>query len=118
MNVEQIAQVAHEVNAAYCQALGDLSQAPWANAPEWQRQSARSGVRMHLQRPDASPSESHERWLKEKREAGWKWGPVKSPEKKEHPCFVPYDELPVEQRAKDFIFRAVVHALRPHHTYT
>ena len=25
---------------------------------------------------------------------GWKYGPVKDPEKKEHPCFVPYDDLP------------------------
>ena len=31
--------------------------------------------------------------------------------KKEHPCFVPYEELPTEQKAKDFLFRGVVHAL-------
>ncbi|MFH2219092.1 MAG: RyR domain-containing protein [Pseudomonadota bacterium] len=43
---------------------------------------------------------------------GWKYGPVKDPDKKEHPCCVPFAELPVEQQAKDFIFRAVIHALK------
>lgn len=59
---------------------------------------------------DASPSASHDSWLKEKREQGWKYGPVKDADKKEHPCFVPYDELPVEQRTKDYIFSAIVKA--------
>jgi hypothetical protein len=38
---------------------------------------------------------------------------VKDAEKKEHPCFRPYDELPAEQKIKDALFIAVVHALRP-----
>lgn len=108
----EIARVAHEVNRAYCQALGDDSQPAWNDAPEWQRTSAINGVRMHLDNPDAGPEQSHEAWLAEKQAAGWVWGEVKNPEKKEHPCMVPYSELPVEQRAKDFLIRAVVHALR------
>lgn len=40
-----------------------------------------------------------------------KFGPVKDPERKEHPCFVPYDQLPAAQRAKDHIFNAVVRAV-------
>ena len=36
---------------------------------------------------------------------------VKDAERKEHPCCVPYDALPVEQKTKDYLFRAVVHAL-------
>jgi hypothetical protein len=36
---------------------------------------------------------------------------VKNPDAKEHPCFVPYDELPAEQRTKDYLFQAVVRAL-------
>jgi len=42
---------------------------------------------------------------------GWGYGETKDPEKKEHPCMVPFNELPVEQEAKDFLFRGVVHAL-------
>lgn len=111
MQPEQIARVAHEVNRAYCQALGDSSQPEWENAPGWQRDSAINGVRFHIANPDAGPDHSHQEWLKEKEAAGWKYGPVKDAEKKEHPCFVPYDQLPVEQKAKDFLFRAVVHQL-------
>lgn len=61
--------------------------------------------------PDSKPSDSHESWLKEKELSGWKYGPIKDPEKKEHPCFVPYDELPVEQKVKDYLFKQVVISL-------
>lgn len=109
--IEQIARVAHEVNRAYCAALGDTSHFSWDCAPEWQRKSAVNGVDFHIHNPEAGPAHSHESWLKEKEQDGWKYGPVKDPEKKEHPCFVPYDELPPEQKAKDFIFCAVVKEL-------
>lgn len=111
MNREQIAQVAHEVNRAYCAALGDTTQALWADAPEWQRASALAGVDMHLANPDATPEQSHESWLAQKTADGWKHGPVKDAEKKEHPCFCPYADLPAEQKAKDYLFRGVVHVL-------
>jgi RyR domain len=111
MNYDQIARVAHEVNRAYCQALGDTSQPPWEIAPEWQRVSAISGVVFHSANPDASPVDSHNAWLKEKAADGWNYGPVKDDVKKEHPCFVPYANLPTEQKAKDYLFRAVVQEL-------
>jgi hypothetical protein len=38
---------------------------------------------------------------------------VKDPEKKEHPCFVPYESLPAEQQAKDHLFKGIVAALAP-----
>ena len=112
MTPEQIAQVAHEVNRSYCQALGDNSQLPWNEAPEWQRSSAINGVNFHINNPDAGPDHSHNEWLKEKEETGWKYGPVKDAELKEHPCFVSYNELPVEQKAKDYLFRGIVHVLK------
>ena len=111
MNTEQIARVAHEVNRAYCEALGDTSQPSWELAPEWQRMSAINGVEFHKANPSAGPDNSHIEWLKEKEATGWKYGPVKDADKKEHPCCVPYDKPPVEQKAKDYLFRGVVHAL-------
>lgn len=104
---EACARAAHEANRAYCIALGDLSQVPWHEAPEWQRKSCILGVAGVLEKGNG-PRESHESWLKEKEATGWKYGPVKDPEKKEHPCFVPYDELPAEQQVKDSIFTSVV----------
>lgn len=109
--IEQIARVCHEVNRAYCAALGDYSQVPWHEAPAWQHVTVIKGVEFTLGHPGAKPSESHKSWLEQKRSEGWKYGSVKDAEKKEHPCFVPYDELPVEQKAKDHIFQAVVRAM-------
>lgn len=112
MNKENIAQVAHEINKAFCESIGDFSQTDWQNAPDWQKSSAINGVQFHLDNPEASPSASHDNWLKEKELDGWKYGSVKNPETKEHPCFVPYDQLPVEQRSKDFLFKQIVHSLK------
>lgn len=108
---EVIARVAHEINRAYCQALGDDSQPVWQDAPAWQKNSAISGVMFHNDNPDAGPDLSHAAWLAEKEAAGWKYGPVKDPERREHPCYVPFCDLPPEQKAKDYLFRQVVHSL-------
>ena len=109
--VYAIARICHETNRAYCLSLGDKSQAAWDEAPEWQRTSCINGVRHHLEHPDTTPEGSHEVWLAEKREAGWKYGPVKDAEKKEHPCCLPYSELSESDKAKDYIFRAIVREL-------
>lgn len=114
MNLNDIARVAHEVNKAYCEALGDTSQQSWEDAPEWQRQSALTGVNLHIQNPDVGAQASHVSWMNEKVADGWTYGPEKRPDIKQHPCIVPFDKLPVNQQAKDFIFRGVVHALRGH----
>lgn len=108
---ECIARVCHEVNRAYCEALGDMSQPTWEDAPDWQRSSARMGVDLHLS-GDFGPEAGHISWSRQKVEDGWRYGPVKDPAARTHPCLVPFNELPREQQAKDFIFRAVVHALR------
>jgi hypothetical protein len=107
----QIAQVAHEVNRAYCEAFGDHSQKPWDEAADWQRESAVKGVEYALANPDATPEAQHQAWLTDKLNAGWKYGPVKDETKKEHPCCVEYNQLPLEQRAKDYLFRAVVQTM-------
>lgn len=111
MNTHQIARVAHEVNRAYCQALGDNSQPEWIDAPQWQIDSAALGVKLHSEK-DVGPEASHESWMAQKVAEGWVYGAAKDPVAKTHPCIVPFAELPPAQQAKDFIFRAVVHALR------
>ncbi len=114
MEINDIAKICHEVNRAYCKSLGDDSQPIWDLAPEWQKRSAVNGVAFHLENPQSTPQSSHESWLAEKSKDGWKFGLKKDAEKKEHPCFVPYLQLPAEQRAKDFIFLAIVRSLEPH----
>jgi len=111
MKVEQIAQVAHEINKAYCEAIGDNSQTSWDDAPQWQKESAVLGVVFHMENPDAGPDASHNSWMKEKLENGWKLGHVKDENEKTHPCILPFEYLPKEQQVKDYLFRQVVHSL-------
>ena len=111
-SVEVIAEICHNANRNLCQKMGDNSQKVWRLAPDWQKESAVKGVLFHLNNPDSTPENSHESWLKEKEETGWKYGPVKDPEKKEHPCMVPYNELPVEQQLKGHLFHGIINALK------
>lgn len=112
MIIDLIAEVAHETNRIYCQTINDFSQPSWQDASEWQKNSAINGVAFHIANSDAGCSGSHENWLKQKYADGWKYSEVKDPEKKEHPCCVPYDELPPEQKVKDALFVGVVRAMK------
>ena len=111
MTDEQIARVAHEANRALCEAFGDTSQKKWGEAEDWQRQSAVAGVAFVRDNPDAPASAQHDAWSKHKLAEGWKFGPIKDVNKKEHPCLVSFDELLPEQQAKDYVFKAVVNTL-------
>jgi len=110
---ENIAKVVHEANRAYCEVLGDFSQKPWQHAEQWQKDSAINGVQGILDGTITNPEQSHESWLAEKERTGWKYGPDKDEKKKEHPCMVPYADLGEDQRRKDALFFAIVHALVP-----
>lgn len=111
MTAVEIAGVCHEANRAFCRAIGDMSQPTWEDAPGWQRTSAVNGVEAHLATPGMGANHSHNLWYDEKSAAGWVYGPVKDPEKKEHPCMVAFEDLPPEQQAKDHLFKGIVHAL-------
>ena len=111
MDNASIARVAHEINKAYCEAIGDSSQAHWEEAPEWLSSSVIAGVSFHRANPEASPADLHKAWLGHKEAEGWEYGEVKDAEAKTHPCFLPYEELPLEHKVKDFLFSCVVREL-------
>lgn len=104
--LEACARAAHETNRAFCIALGDNSQVNWENTSEELKKSCISGVEKALL--GCTPEESHKNWSKNRIENGWKFGPVKDVEKKEHPNLVDYYQLSEEQRYKDTLFQAVV----------
>ena len=112
MTIEQIAEVAYGANKVYCETIGDFSFDRWVEAPDWQKETLVNGVQFHLDHPDAGQEDYHNSWLAEKLKAGWKYGEVKDPEKKEHPCCLPYDNLPDEQKVKDALFTGIVNALK------
>ena len=44
---------------------------------------------------------THENWAHQRLSDGWRWGPVRDDARREHPCLVPYDDLPEEEREYD-----------------
>lgn len=110
MNHIDIAKIVHEANRALCETQGDYSQPKWEDAPDWQRESALAGVE-HATDLDAGPEDSHNSWLMAKKADGWVYGSVKDPDKKQHPCMVPYKDLPSEQQIKDSLFLAISRTL-------
>ena len=111
LSVRDIARVCHEANRALCEIAGDNTQSVWELAAEWQQDSGEAGVRKVLEQPGITPEQLHQNWCDYKVRDGWIYGPVKDADKKEHPCLVPYCELPDEQKYKDVVFRAIVAAL-------
>lgn len=111
IEAEDVAKRCHELNRSYCSMIGDDSQPSWENAPRWQKESAFNGVCNVFMALNAgekpTPEASHESWMAEKLRDGWKYGEKKDPKRKEHPCMVPFDELPPEQQMKDMLFVAM-----------
>ena len=111
ITVEEIAKVCHEVNKAYCESIGDAAQPTWAKAPKWLKASITDGVRFIILNPKSTPEDSHKNWMAGKLADGWKYGKTKNSKKKLHTDMVDYNDLPIEQKAKDYIFGAIVRSL-------
>lgn len=106
--IENIARLCHAANLGICDALGDHSQLGWEDTSKELQESVISGVKAHLANPDLTPAQSHQLWFDYKQAEGWVYGPVKNLQTKEHPCMLPYMELPVSQKLKDFVFKNIV----------
>lgn len=86
----------------------------WSKAPQWQKDSILNGVEfwnkqllylaegtaIHEAIAALAPL-SHENWMELKEKEGWTYGPTKDPSNKQHPCMVPYADLPADQKKKD-----------------
>jgi hypothetical protein len=112
ITAEQIARVCHEANRGYQVAVptpGIPVAPPWDEFPADQQAGIVLGVKAALE--GRTPEQSHQGWIDHKVANGWVYGPVKDFKALTHPCLVPYDELPPEQKVKDSLFLAVVTTL-------
>ncbi len=63
-----------------------------------------SGVRLPaelLRLSERLAENAHELWARERIKQGWKHGPHRNDENKEHPCLVPYADLPEHEKVHD-----------------
>ncbi len=99
------ARACHEANRELQKLTGEEVNGSWDEISEDMRQSVLSGVWGIWNGHTAE--ESHQAWCEERMAAGWRWGPVKDPATKEHPCLVAYYQLPTEQKVKDILFQGI-----------
>lgn len=111
--IDDIACTAHTAVMAWARSQGDYSHEIWTNCSAEHKNSMRLGILARLENPDERPSANHERWLAQRAEDGWTWGPVRDEANKKNPAMVSYSELPVDFRKRNEIFMAIVNALDP-----
>lgn len=108
--VRSVARISYEVNRAYCNATGDVlipAGPPWDEADAESQRRYYAAVRRHFESPESTPEENHEAWRAAHAADGWTLGPVKDSSLREHPCMVPWAELPEQQRVKAALCKAV-----------
>ena len=110
LHYEQVAGICHEANRYIQYLLKEDQNESWENVSNHIHESAEDGVLSALE--GMTPEQLHHNWLVFKTHAGWVWGEVKDEEKKTHPCMLPYEELPENQRLKDRVFFAIVNACK------
>lgn len=54
-----------------------------------------------LQLAELLAKNAHEVWAAERIAQGWKYGPTRKDDTKEHPCLIPYEELPESEKVYD-----------------
>jgi RyR domain len=108
MKSEQIAPVVHEAIRAYQGVLGQKQAPAWPDCT-WEKQATIDGVELAM--IDPSPGASHRKWMEGRIAEGWTYGPVKDAALKTNPTLVPFDELPPEEIAKDYLVIAITQAL-------
>jgi hypothetical protein len=105
---EQIAKVCHEVNRAYCQALGDNSQPPWKNASALKKSNTLQAVRNYILSISAETEKSRASAEAQEIVESWVNGPEKYPDLG---VTTRLGVLPPELQAREDMFVAVVRAV-------
>jgi hypothetical protein len=113
MSIDHIAKICYETNRAYREVIGEAPSPRWEDTPDWRRAAIIDGVIFLLENPGVSAERTHENWVQRKEKDGWKYGVRSNDEKKEHPSICAYSMLTENERRKDALFIAVIHACVP-----
>lgn len=106
---EQAARVAYEATCALANTVGVDFSVGWEHFQDKSR--IIDAAKFIIANPNAGDEGEHEAWLAARKLDGWHYGETVDRAHKLHPAIVPFDELPVADRRRDRLFRAVVLAL-------
>lgn len=109
--LDDLARVCYEANRVVFETYADEHPAPWDQLSPEDKQGSLDCVKFHLDNPRADISAYHSHWLGIKKAEGWKYGPAKDPETKEHPYFVSFEALPVKKKKEAAVTKHLVEVL-------
>jgi len=104
----RIAYLAHEINRAYCESLGDYSQPVWSDLPNPEKYQHALEVEHYLLSEPMTPEAAHASWMQSRLAEGWSYGIEKDPVLKTHPSLVLFQELSPEEMTKDYLYDTAV----------
>ena len=102
----------HDVNNAIRVHFGEKADPPLNELSKEVLVGKLNGIKKVIENPGITPEMMHKEWMDSHIKDGWVYGEVKDFEKKTHPCLIPYEELPENQRLKDRIFVALVNSMK------
>jgi len=109
---EEIAEVAHNINASFRLVAAEYAQF-WRELPPeaWERVDSLRQVKLLRENPDLSPQQEHEAWMRERIQHGWSWGAERNADRKQNPLLVEWDELPGAYRARSIASFQVIRTM-------
>jgi hypothetical protein len=91
--------------------IGDNAPRAWEHASKEKRAGYILAVQGVIDHPDISPEKQHMEWCDSMYAKGWTYGHELSEGNRVHPNLLKYQDLPQEQRIKDWVFLSVVKGL-------
>lgn len=113
MTFEDIAEITYYANSVYRRSIGESERPDWSMLSDTTKAAIVKGVKFIItSEVEVSPPMNHMHWMNHKFNDGWVYGEIEDKDKKTHPCLLPYNTLPPEQRLKDEIYLTIVKQLR------
>jgi len=108
--LELILTVVHNANAVLKKINGEKHE-ELADMEPNRRAGMKAAIKNALT-TDTTPEQSHINWLAAQEALGYKYGTEIDRVNLLHPCMVPYEQLPAEQKLKDDMFVAIIKSFK------